>query len=49
MATTLEVYIHSSVNEQREAVNLLDGQLLPIVPKKENGTESSGEPAVSTN
>jgi len=49
IATTLEVYTHSSVSGQREAVNLLDGQLFPIVPKKENRSEDSGELAVPTN
>jgi len=39
MATTLEVYTHSSVSAQRDAVNLLEGQLFPNVPK----LESSGE------
>jgi hypothetical protein len=33
MATTLEVYTHASVIAQREAVNLLDKQVFPSVPK----------------
>jgi integrase len=33
MATTLEVYTHASVIAQREAVNLLDEQVFPTVPK----------------
>jgi len=33
MATTLEVYTHASVIAQREAVNLLDEQVFPSVPK----------------
>ena len=49
MATTLEVYTHSSVNGRREAVNLLHGQLFPNVPKQESESEHSGEPAVPTN
>jgi hypothetical protein len=46
LATTLEVYTHASVIAQREAVNLLENQLFPSVPKK---TDESGrkEEAVS--
>ena len=46
LATTLEVYTHASVIAQREAVNLLEGQLFPSVPK--NAVESgSTEEAAS--
>jgi len=38
LTTTLEVYTHASVTAQREAVNLLDKQVFPIVP---NNTEAS--------
>jgi len=34
MATTLEVYTHANVIAQREAVNLLNEQVIPNVPKK---------------
>ena len=34
LATTLEVYTHASVIAQREAVNLLESQVFPSVPKK---------------
>jgi hypothetical protein len=34
LGTTLEVYTHASVIAQREAVNLLENQLFPSVPKK---------------
>jgi integrase len=33
MATTLEIYTHASGSAQREAVNLLENQLFPNVPK----------------
>jgi hypothetical protein len=33
MATTLEVYTHASGSAQRDAVNLLEEQLFPNVPK----------------
>ena len=33
MATTLEVYTHASGSAQRDAVNLLENQLFPSVPK----------------
>jgi hypothetical protein len=49
MATTLEVYTHSSVNAQREAVNLLDGQLFPNVPKNEDASERGREAAIASN
>ena len=35
MATTLEVYTHASASVQRDAVNLLENQLFPNVPKFE--------------
>jgi integrase len=35
MATTLEVYTHASASAQRDAVNLLEDQLFPNVPKFE--------------
>jgi hypothetical protein len=47
MATTLEVYTHASVIAQREAVNLLESQLFPSVPKKTvegGGTEEVASP-----
>jgi integrase len=34
LCTTLEVYTHATVIAQREAVNLLENQLFPSVPKK---------------
>src|SRR5260370_17714524 len=36
MATTLEIYTHASGSAQRDAVNLLEEQLFPNVPKLEN-------------
>jgi hypothetical protein len=36
MATTLDIYTHASGSAQRDAVNLLEEQLFPIVPKLEN-------------
>ena len=33
MATTLGVYTHASASAQRDAVNLLEDQLFPNVPK----------------
>ncbi len=36
MARTLEVYTHASASAQRDAVNLLEEQLFPSVPKLEN-------------
>ena len=33
MATTLELYEHASASAQRDAVNLLEDQLFPNVPK----------------
>jgi hypothetical protein len=47
LATTLEVYTHASVIAQREAVNLLESQLFPSVPKKTvegGGTEEVASP-----
>src|SRR5712692_7062163 len=43
MATTLEVYTHASVSAQRDAVNLLEGQLFPNVPKLENSGNTAHE------
>jgi hypothetical protein len=43
MATTLDVYTHASVTAQRDAVNLLEGQLFPNVPKSENGDNTVQE------
>jgi integrase len=43
MATTLDVYTHASVTAQRDAVNLLEGQLFPNVPKLENGEKTAQE------
>jgi len=43
MATTLDVYTHASVSAQRDAVNLLEGELFPIVPKLENGENNAQE------
>jgi integrase len=36
MATTLEIYTHASGSAQRDAVNLLEEQLFPNVPKLKN-------------
>src|SRR5216684_7590127 len=36
MATTLEIYTHASGSAQRDAVNLLEKQLFPNVPKLES-------------
>jgi integrase len=36
MATTLEIYTHASGSAQRDAVNLLEEQLFPNVPKLES-------------
>jgi integrase len=36
MATTLEIYTHTSGSAQRDAVNLLEEQLFPNVPKLES-------------
>ena len=45
MATTLEVYTHASVSAQRDAVNLLEDQLFPNVPKFEkSGNTAQKEP-----
>src|SRR6516225_834071 len=47
LATTLEVYTHASVMAQREAMNLLESQLFPSVPKKADeskSTEEAGSP-----
>jgi integrase len=45
MATTLEVYTHASASAQRDAVNLLEDQLFPNVPKfDESGNTAQEEP-----
>ncbi len=49
MAMTLEVYTHATVISQREAVGLLDEQLTPSVPKKEEGDSRAAELASPTN
>ena len=49
MATTLEIYTHASVIAQREAVNLLDKQMFPSVPKNADGNRSTAEVASPTN
>jgi hypothetical protein len=46
LATTLEVYTNASVIAQREAVNLLESQLFPSVPKKT--VEGAGTEAVAS-
>jgi len=40
LSTTLEVYTHSSVTAQREAVKLLEEQLFPSVPKTEERSQN---------
>lgn len=45
MATTLEIYTHTSASAQRDAVNLLEGQLFPNVPKLENGENTAQQEA----
>jgi integrase len=49
LATTLEVYTHASVVAQREAVNLLEWQLFPSVPKNAGESRSTAEVASPTN
>jgi hypothetical protein len=49
MATTLEVYTHASVIAQREAVNLLDEQVFPSVPKNAEEGSSTVEVVSPTN
>jgi len=49
MATTLEVYTHASVIAQRDAVNLLDEQVFPSVPKNADGSRNKAEVAPPTN
>jgi hypothetical protein len=45
MATTLEVYTHASGSAERDAVNLLEDQLFPNVPKfDESGNTAQEEP-----
>jgi integrase len=43
MATTLEVYTHASASAQRDAVNLLEDQLFPNVPKLESSGNMTHE------
>lgn len=43
MATTLEVYTHASASAQRDAVNLLENQLFPNVPKFEESRNTAQE------
>ena len=43
MATTLEVYTHASASAHRDAVNLLEAQLFPNVPKLESSEETAQE------
>jgi integrase len=49
MATTLEIYTHASVTAQREAVNLLDEQVFPSVPKNADGFKNKAEVVPPTN
>jgi integrase len=49
MATTLDVYTHASVTAQREAVNLLDRQVFPSVPKNEQENRNATEVVSPTN
>jgi site-specific recombinase XerD len=49
MATTLEIYTQASVIAQREAVNLLDEQMFPSVPKNADGKRSTAKGASPTN
>jgi len=45
MATTLDVYTHASASAQRDAVNLLEDQLFPNVPKFDgSGNTAQEEP-----
>jgi len=43
MATTLEVYTHATVCARRDAMNLLEGQLFPNVPKLEKSGNTAQE------
>jgi len=43
MATTLEIYSHASGSAQRDAVNLLEDQLFPNVPKLEGSGDAVQE------
>lgn len=43
MATTLEVYTHTSGSAQRDAVNMLADQLFPIVPKLDGSGNTAQE------
>jgi integrase len=49
LTTTLEVYTHASATAQREAVNLLDEQVFPSVPKNAEENRSTAEVASPTN
>jgi len=45
MATTLEIYTHASGSAQTDAVNLLEDQLFPNVPKFDgSGNTAQKEP-----
>jgi hypothetical protein len=43
MATTLKIYTHASASAQRDAVNLLEDQLFPNVPKFEGSGNTAQE------
>jgi dTDP-4-dehydrorhamnose 3,5-epimerase-like enzyme len=43
MATTLDAHTHSSMTARRDAVNLLEGQLFPNIPKLENDENTAQE------
>ena len=43
MATTLEVYTHTSGSAQRDAVNMLADQLFPNVPKLDGSGNTAQE------
>ena len=47
MATTLDIYTHTSGSAQRDAVNLLEGQLFPNIPKLDgSGNTAQEQPQV---
>jgi integrase len=49
LTTTLEVYTHASVTAQREAVNLLEKQVFPIVPNNAEASDKKEPGALPTN
>jgi len=49
LTTTLEVYTHASVTAQREAVNLLDKQVFPIVPNNAEASDKKERGDLPTN